>query len=393
MGESRKSYGISKGFQLPDNIRDIDVRELCLSYKLTNILRVKHIFTVGELINLKSSNIKFISENDVEAMQELREINGSLKKQVVRYFFSRNQYVIPETDMQVYTSKLRNDMDKIFAQNPLLGNKLLSVKVREQLHTFMIKCVDVFLNKDLQELSIRHKQQITMAVIGLAKEWDNQDEASFWSYIAGNIGYRDEQGKIRDFLCNCVYDALHERKRFFVESKSGKQYRTTIMIHAMAPKHSWLSFVELVFDFYRENLHWYYKENDPLIQNMVNGLRLKLAQLNDLDDNLSIGGKLYSVREGIKKLLLHRPEYMCVLVNDILRDIDIMMDKKYLEPHTYLDELCYEWYIDRITGLEDSLENKPAHNRRTQIESSKNIRPRYILNENNDINEIGLYRL
>ncbi len=48
MGESGKSYGISKGFQLPDNIRDIDVKELCLSYKLTNILRRKHIFTVGD---------------------------------------------------------------------------------------------------------------------------------------------------------------------------------------------------------------------------------------------------------------------------------------------------------------------------------------------------------
>ena len=292
-----------------------------------------------------------------------------------------------ERDMQSRTVD-GDTVEKIFARCPLLGSALLSNKSIDALGANSKKWVDKIVEDPGIEFRIppKAKMQITLAVISYAKEWDASDETGFWRYIAKQFGYRDENDRIREFLYNCIRDALLSNQRVFLSNSGGNMYKATIVMHAFSTKRSWMQFCDLLFDFYKSNLNWEYIDGDPLFAWMVIAMRNKLMNTADADDNgIKISSKVYNFREGIHKLILFRPRYATKLVAKMVKRIDAIINHTAGAPTCYEDQLCDEWMEEKIRrgSISAGKEKRPAHHA-VAIDYTR-IHPAYQLVDNSRV--------
>lgn len=254
-----------------------------------------------------------------------------------------------ESDMQPYEIDLKILVEKTFAENPLLGNEILSEKRKESLYTITKKYINQRLRDPQIEFPLRAKMQITLAVISYAKEWDSGDETGFWKYITTQFGYRDEMNQLRDILCDCVREATVKNRRWFISSEKGSQYKSTIVVHALTTKKSWMLMYDFLFDFYKTNMEWTYIEDDPIIERMVMALRNKLNTGDEADDDrFEISAKVYSFQEGIRKLIIYRTGYATKLIHHMLRRVDGIINHTETPAQLYVDVLCDQWIEDKL---------------------------------------------
>ena len=171
--------------------------------------------------------------------------------------------------MQPYEIDSKIPVEKTFAENPLLGNEILSEECKENLYTITKRYIDERLRDPRKEFPLREKMEITLAVITYAKEWDSKDETGFWKYITTQFGYRDEMNQLREILCDCVWEAAVKNHRWFISNEKECQYKSTIVAHALTTRRSWMLMYDFLFDFYKTNMKWTYIEDDPIIERMV----------------------------------------------------------------------------------------------------------------------------
>lgn len=262
-----------------------------------------------------------------------------------------------EADMEEYEydgdAKL---VEKIFAKNPLLGSYVFSEKNMQMLNEKAKTYVDKLLSDSRAFKSsniLKAELYITLAVINYAKNWTSEEEASFWNFMAGQFGYRDNSNEIRDVLCRCVEDSMRHQKRLFLSDSNGNQYKSTIVVHAMTTKKTWMQLYDFLFDFYKNNLNWTYVENDPSIGQMVRALSRKLdASDNDgKDESISISSDVYRFQEGIRKLVLYRPRYTEKLFEKLLKRLDEIIKQKVGPPKSYEEILADEWIAKKMKKI------------------------------------------
>ncbi|MBR3242590.1 MAG: hypothetical protein IKF90_07835 [Parasporobacterium sp.] len=293
-----------------------------------------------------------------------------------------------EEDMEIYAiSESPEWIDKLFAENPLIGNRLLSEKTREKLFSVTKSYIDKRLREPRIKFPLKAKMQIALAVITYAKEWDVGDESGFWRFITSQFGYRDETSQLRGILGNCVYEALTQNHRLFLAGEKGYYYKSTIVIHALTPRRSWMLLFDFLFDFYRTNMEWTYIEDDPIVARMVYALRNKLVSRDENDEeSLEISTKAYSFQEGIRKLIINRPGYSTELIHRMLHRIDDLINHRNPPVELYVDALCDQWLEERLKSSRDSKKRgeTEAKSRKVAIDYTR-IRPYYRLIDENKV--------
>jgi len=260
-----------------------------------------------------------------------------------------------ELDMQKHDAYSRGYIWKIYSKNALIGNEILPDDQKIKLFKITKGYIDKLLRDSSIPFDKEMTMQITLAVITYAKEWDHGDESGFWRYITAQFGYRDDKEQVRSILCTCISKAIKENRRWFFETKSGSQYKSTIVIHALAPKRSWMYLYDFLFDFYKTNMEWTYIKNDPIIPRMVSALRNKLIPGDAAEeDNLEISNKVYLFQEGIRKLIIYRNSYAVHLLSRMIRRIDGIINSSNKPAKYYVDVLCDEWMEGRLQNARDA---------------------------------------
>lgn len=291
-----------------------------------------------------------------------------------------------ELDMQKHDAYAKGYIWKIYSRNALIGNEILPDDQKIKL----FKITKGYIDKLLRDSSIPYDKemtmQITLAVITYAKAWDHGDESGFWRYITAQFGYRDDKEQVRSIICTCISKAMKENRRWFFETKAGSQYKSTIVIHALAPKRSWMYLYDFLFDFYKTNMEWTYIKNDPIIPRMVSALRSKLIPGDAIEeDNLEISNKAYLFQEGIRKLIIYRNNYAVHLLARMIRRIDGIINSSNNPAKYYVDILCDEWMEGRLQNARDT-RNREGYSavRNVAIDYSR-IYPKYYLENNTPI--------
>lgn len=322
--------------------------------------------------------------------------SGRLHNCLVRSMYGSNgmqeedevqRFDVVEDDMQQYEILSDDGLDKLFAENPLIGNKILSEKTKDKLFSITKGYIDKRLREPWLKIPITAKKQIALAVITYAKEWDTGDESAFWKYITAQFGYRDKTYQLRGILCDCVRDAAMKSHRWFFSSAKGYQYKSTIVIHALSTKRSWMLLYDFLYDFYKTNMRWTYIEDDPIIASMVAALRSKLIAGDETDDdNLEINTKVYYFQEGIRKLIIYRTGYAIKLINHMLGRIDSLFNHTETPVKLYVDELCNQWIEGKLYNARESRVKSSASlgTRSVAIDYTR-IRPTYSLQNEKDV--------
>ena len=291
-----------------------------------------------------------------------------------------------EPDMCKHKSKSDKWIDLIYANNPLLGNALLSEEEKDTLYSLVKTQLDRRLSDSQFQFQLRDKMLITLAVITYAKEWDTGDESGFWKYITTQFGYRDETNQLRGILCDCILESILKNRRWFISSDTGYQYKSTIVAHALTTKRSWMLLCDFLFDFYKTNMEWTYIEDDPIVARMVFALRSKLIAGDATDDDsLTISAKVYSFQEGIRKLIIYRRRYAIKLIHHMLHRIDNIINHSEAPAKMYVDILCDQWIEGKLKKAREDKHREPNTSsiRNVAIDYTR-IRPAYILqNERN----------
>ena len=299
--------------------------------------------------------------------------------------FTEGNFNEVENDMRSYNTGT-DYVEKIFADYPLLGSKIISQKNLDILYQNSRKYISQILNNPHEKLSYKAEMQITLAVINYAKGWDTEDESGFWRFITTSFGYRDESGQLRNLLCSCVKNALLRNHRWFVTNANGNQFKSSIVVHAITTKKSWLYFCDFLFDFYKTNLDWEYIEDDPMIARMVLALRNKLRDTDDVsDEDIQLSSKAYYFREGIIKLIIYRPKYATHLVATLIKRIDGLVNHTARAAVSYEEQLCDEWMANKLQGLSATQRKTPSTERRTVAIDYTRIKPIYQLHNETEI--------
>ncbi len=137
-----------------------------------------------------------------------------------------------------------------------------------------------------------------------------------------------------------------------MKSYKGRAFKTTILIHALAPKKSWMALYDFLFNFYKNNLCWRYRPDDPLLDSMIEALKRKFNRVNNEEDTaLQIRLNTYRFQEGIVKLVLLRPYFARYLFDHMLGKIDALVTMKDHLTETYEDMLADKWFQCKILSV------------------------------------------
>lgn len=294
---------------------------------------------------------------------------------------------IMEKDMQV--RRVLPDAkfeEKVFAKYPLIGSRIIKPETLEKLNKITRSYIDTVLQQPFTQLTTRAEMQITLALINNTKNWKNEENHNFWNYITLQFGYRDASGTVVKLLQSSLENAMKKNNRLFVEDSNGRAFKSTAVIHALSTRKSWIALFDFLFDFYKNNLSWKVISGDPLIELMVKALQKKLEREDEENAELNISSRVYSFQEGIRKLIIFRPMFTRNLFEKLLGKIDALINSEEIPVETYEEQLCEDWFKEKITAIANT---KKAERHRNDVTSDvaidySRIRIKYILkNEKN----------
>lgn len=275
----------------------------------------------------------------------------------------QNSAMQSEKDMQLHPVQASDDrsleffLKKLFAENPLLGNKKLSEKNSEIIITHAKKALDSAWER--KELSPTGKMIIAIAIINIAKNWKSETEGKFWKYIAEQLGFKDIENKLYFILTGSIEYSMRFQDRFFVEDATGRDFYSTVLAHALSPQKSIFAYFDFLFEFYKDNLKWNYVEKDTAISQLIVALRGRLVNNSDSTDT-ALNSYFYSVQVGIRSLLKRKPLFSKEFTEEILRKIDILFSSQTLKSESYIDDLLNNWFVKKILMLDE----KARHGRK-----------------------------
>lgn len=277
--------------------------------------------------------------------------------------------------------------EKIFAAYPLIGSAILKQETIDKLNENSRKYIDFILREPQTRLPLRAEMQIALALIYNAKNWKNEENGNFWNYISLQFGYRDASGAVVRLLQTSLESAIKRNGRLFLENENGREFKSTVVVHALSPRKSWMTLFDFLFDFYKNNLNWRMIPGDPLIAVMIRALGQKLLGDNDDDSELIISSRVYSFQEGIRKLVLYRPVYTCGLFEELIGKINSLVNSEQKAARTYEEQLCEEWFKGKIIAIANTRKSERQSQmvqRDVAIDYSR-IRVKYVLKNETDV--------
>lgn len=377
------------------NIRGMSVDEYCLCLTGKEYSSVQETVTDEKIIEFLNSHYtnenlmiplklpqwfrSFISRSGY-SMDEIVELYGYADSQNQENDVQRLETT--EDDMQKYNIASEDWLDRLYAENPLIGNEIISEKKKEELFYITKGYIDERLRNPSTKFNLKIKMEITLAIITYAKKWDTGDESGFWRYITSQFGYRDDTGQLRGILCDCVLEAMQKNRRWFLTSATRSQYKSTIVVHALTTERSWMHFYEFLFDFYKTNMEWTYIKDDLSILRMVSALRGKLIAEDEAEnENLEISSNVYSFREGIRKLIIYRTRYAVQIISRMLERIHGIISHTEKSAELYVDLLCNHWIESKLRN-DNEVRNRECNivPRNVAIDYTR-IRPQYSLSD------------
>ena len=386
---SRNGYGIKEFIELYGYESRFDGTELT-----ADGARERHIEELKECI-VKDNIVYFSTDSHIYRVLQTytynrgTTVNEYLKSLGFERTLERSETAanVLETDMQVYQCNGKFE-DKVFAYYPLIGSKMLKPETLDKLNENTRKYIDTVLRESLAELNLRAEMQITLALINNAKNWKNEENSNFWDYITLQFGYHDKNGAVVRLLQTALEDAMKKNRRLFIEDSNGRAFKSTVVIHALSTKKSWMALFDFLFDFYKNNLNWKAISGDPLLELMIKALQKKLVyDDSDADTELTISSRVYSFQEGIRKLILLRPVYTRSLFERLIEKIDALINALEIPVKTYEEQLCEDWFKEKITAI--------ANSKRTERQSQSvqqdvaldysRIRAKYVLKNENEV--------
>lgn len=292
---------------------------------------------------------------------------------------------VRELDMEVRASDGKF-VEQVFAQYPLIGSKIIKPETLNKLNEFSRKYIDYVLNEPKTKLTLQAEMQITLALINYAKKWVIEENSEFWDFISLQFGYRN-QNKVIHLLQISLENSLKKNHRLFIEDSKGRAFKSTAVLHALTTKKSWMALYDFLFDFYKNNLNWRLIPGDPLLDLMVETLQKKFAGEGSEESELTISSRVYSIQEGIRKLVLFRPVFSKNLFEKLLKKIDDLVNSKDEPSEIYEEQLGEEWFKEKLITIANTKqrERQRQHGSREVAIDYSRIRAKFILRNENDI--------
>lgn len=254
-----------------------------------------------------------------------------------------------EKDMNIFETG-ESFIEKIFANNPLLGNYIFSEQNLSTIHNEAKEIIDRLVSKKGYKPSMEQKMTVALSVVNYAKNWDT-GLGTFTNFITKQYGYRSED-RVYPKIMTVTYDAIVGNNRWAFSLHGNIQYKSTVMIHAMGSIKSWMHLCDFLSDFYQNNLGCHYVESDPYVLSMVvfmRGIFYKSDTLGE-DENyeeFTVGSKPYRFQEGIRKLVVYRPIYAAKVFDRMLKRIHEYMNSDVLPAKEYGDFLVDLWFKNK----------------------------------------------
>jgi len=274
----------------------------------------------------------------------------------------------------------------IFKSYPLLGDYIVGAESYEALFNNAKKAIDQIIKSKenkvpVPEYSLKIHEQITLAVIQIAKEWNNFEEGKFSKYVAMQFGYRDDNGKVWNIITNSLYKAFTMNSRLFIRRERGdREFFETVMVHSFGPARAWFPLLDLLFAFYKDNLEWNYIPGDPLFGRVVDVLKRRFNNAGVSDEEFLIASKSYLLRVGIKRLVQEAPFYCAKLFENIVSRIDQLVNNSASDSRRYSMDLVDKWFIEKISSSSEISEKNHTNKEVTEVALDyKSISPKYIM--------------
>ena len=312
-------------------------------------------------------------------------------------------YVIPSVHV-AHREILEPIMTQAFLAQPIIGNIIPTDEQRERIHMLAERILSNarrMVHLDDFGLDSFSRDVIMLAIVLVLRNWNDEDvgdSQTLWEYVCNQFALPFDSSSfanspqykmLREAITSCL--SRHKRLR----ATTGKQYYTSLLIHALAPKAKFYDLFEQIFGFYAKNLHYHYLRNDPAFSAFAYAMknRLEVAKTR-LDDDIYIKSVQSSM--AIKHYVYSCPMFMSSLVERIVRQMDSLVATGTIgkAEYDYIDTLLVGWHEKRSREERISDRKKRAEaSAEKVITEFGNIRLSYIYEKGKVILVIPAIRL
>ena len=231
-----------------------------------------------------------------------------------------------------------------------------------------------------ENISSLYYDEIFVALVNLAKEWDSEEDAFFDFIYRRLLGTSDGRGKAYNQIVLAL-QRLYDKNKIFMFHSFQKKYYTTLCAHAFAPISSMEAFFDMCWEIYCNDLNQQYIHNDQTFGIIADSLKNKFAENRNEDDNFQIGSNSYAIRAGIRGLALDERDKLVELLEIVIGTINALFNSSIIEYDNYCKILIKKWWLKKENsfGIEKL---RRVSLRDTIIQDYSQIKPKYIFEDN-----------
>ncbi|MCL1878951.1 MAG: hypothetical protein FWF80_08830 [Defluviitaleaceae bacterium] len=274
-----------------------------------------------------------------------------------------------------------------FISQPIIGNVSINNEQRERIHILaerILSNAHRTTHLDNMGLDSFSCDIVVLATALVLRNWndDSGGDENFWEYICNQFALPYTESSFANspeykIFRESIKYCLSKHKR--LEARDGKRYYTSLLIHSLAPKVKFHDLFEQIFSFYAKNLHYHYLRDDPAFSAFAYAMKHHFQTSKTRNDDVYIKSVQSSI--AIKQYFLRCPEFMSMLVERIVRQMDSLVATGTLGKHEndYIDDLLVGWHEKRSRE-----ERTSDRKKRTEASSERivtefgNIRISYI---------------
>lgn len=294
---------------------------------------------------------------------------------------STGQFLMPQS-VQSDVAQLERVLTKAFMFQPILGDVNLSQNEKKILHEIADAAITLSRANNSDSQNDLYSDIIVLATVLLLRNWndENGENMGFWEYVFNQyaLPFNDRNfGNSIEYKIfkNSIKKSFSRHKKFM--ASSGHKYYTTMLTHALAPKSKFFDLFEQIFAFYAKTLRYHYIKHDPAFRSFARVMKQRFEHGSSRSDD-DVYVKSVQSSSAIKALFQYCYEDMCGIVEHIIYNIDMIIDKGHIQVNSYFDELLSDWYHlrNRDVRSKDKQERVKESKERVVTEFS-NIRPLY----------------
>lgn len=228
-----------------------------------------------------------------------------------------------------------------------------------------------------KHLAIEDDEIIFVAMVNAIKDWKS-DEETFWECIYktligdGSRPYNTLTG---------VIDRLGAQGKILYLSEGQKRYYATLLAHAFAPRSSTEAFFELCWRVFANDMNFTYVRGDEIFKLVGEELKRNFSGEESLDNDFELGGNVYALRAGIKRLAIEKPDEMRDSIESTVKLLCQEFEGGIVQAETYFSEIFCDWWKRKRKnfGIRDCKKKEMRHRAITDYTT---IRPRYSYDSN-----------